>query len=88
MAFSSTVTIKTQFGNKRIHYGTFTQAGGDTGGDINTGLRSCEAMMLQTSGAAVSADQSSVNETLPCAGSAITIVTTAGAVGYWLAVGL
>ena len=88
MAFSSAITARPfAMGNKRVSVGTFTQAGGETGGSINTGLRSCEFMMLQTTGAAVSADQSSVTETLPVAGNAVTIVTTAGAVGNWLAVG-
>jgi len=88
MAFSSTITARPcAMGNKRVAVGTFTQAGGDTGGDINTGLRSCEFIMLQTTGAAASADQSAVDETLPVDGSAVTIVTTAGVVGNWLAVG-
>jgi hypothetical protein len=89
MAFSSAITARPfAMGNKRVSTGTFTQVGGDTGGNIDTGLRSCEFMMLQTGGAAVSADQSAVNETFPCAGSAVTIVTTDGANGFWLAVGL
>jgi hypothetical protein len=88
MAFSSAITQRPfVMGNKRVAVGTFTQAGGDTGGDINTGLRSCEFIMLQPTGAAVSADECAVNETLPVAGSAVTIVTTAGTVGNWLAMG-
>ena len=72
-------------GNKRVHFGTWTTD--TTGGDIDTGLAQCEGMVLQTSGAAVSADQSAVNETLPVAGSAVTIVCTSGADGYWIAWG-
>lgn len=85
MAFASAVTGRTAFKNKAVTYGTWTTD--TTGGDINTGLRSCEFITLQTSGNAVSADQSAVNETLPVAGGAVTIVCTSGADGYWLALG-
>ena len=85
MAFTSAITGRTAFKNKTVTYGTWDTD--TTGGNINTGLRMCEMIFLQTSGNAVSADQSSVNETLPVAGSAITIVCTSGADGYWLAIG-
>ena len=85
MAFTNTVDIKTVMGNKRVHFGTWTTD--TTGGDIDTGLGSCEGIILQTSGAAVSADQGAINETLPAPGSAITIVVTSGADGYWIAWG-
>ncbi len=86
MAFTSTILKKGMIpGSGRIHCGTWTTD--TTGGDINTGLLKCEAIFLQTSGAAVSADQSAVNETLPVDGSAVTIVCTSGADGYWLAIG-
>ncbi len=88
MAFSSTISANaTVMGNKRVRFGTFTSDGGSTGGDIDTGLRIVEAIFLQQKAAAVVADAPVVNETLPCAGSAVTIVTTANAVGYWMAVG-
>ena len=87
MAFTSAVTERTVMGNKRVHYGTFASADGSTGGDINTGLQVCQFITLQTGGAAVSADQCAVNETLPIAGSAVTIVTTANVTGYWKAEG-
>ena len=87
MAFTSAISTKTVFGNKRVHYGTFTTSSTDTGGDIDTGLRSCEAIFLQQMAAAVTADAPVVNETLPVAGSAVTIVTTASADGYWMAIG-
>ena len=87
MAFVAAVTGRTVFGNKRVHFGTFTNGASDAGGDINTGLRSCEALILQHGGNAVVASAPSVNETLPVAGSAVTIVTVAGADGWWTAVG-
>jgi hypothetical protein len=87
MSFASAVTSKTVFGNKRVNFGTFTNGASDTGGDINTGLRSCEEIFLQHVSSAVVASAPSVNETLPVAGSAVTIVTTAGADGRWMAIG-
>jgi hypothetical protein len=85
MAFASVVLFKSQIANKRLHVGTWTTD--TTGGDIDTGLRSCEFISLQTSGSAVSADQGAINETLPVDGSAVTIVVTSGADGYWMAIG-
>lgn len=87
MAFEAAITGRTVFGNKRVHFGTFTNGASDAGGDINTGLRSCEAMILQHIGSAVVASAPTVNETLPIAGTAVTVVTTAGADGHWVAVG-
>lgn len=89
MAFDSSIVQRpiAGFGNKSISHGTFTNAGGSTGGNIDTGLRTCEFIHLQHSGAAAVASAPSVNETLPVAGSAVTIVTTADADGYWWAWG-
>jgi hypothetical protein len=87
MAFSSAITIKSVFGNKRVHIGTYTTSSSETGGDINTGLRSCEFIVLQQTASAVTADAPVINETLPCDGSAVTIVQTASADGYWMAIG-
>lgn len=87
MAFESAIVQRPiAFGNKRHSWGTFTNGAGDSGGDVNTGLRSCEVMLLQV-GAAASAEAPAVNETLPCDGSAVTIATTAGADGTWYAIG-
>lgn len=87
MAFTSTVTQKTIFGNKRRHAGTFLSNSSSAGGNIDTGLRRCESINLTHTGSAVVADSPVINETLPCAGSAVTIVTTANTGGYWEAVG-
>ncbi len=86
MAFGSAITLKTVFGNKRFHAGTF-DCSAVTGGDINTGLRICEQINLTVQKSAVVANAPVVNESLPVAGSAITIVTDSGNVGYWTAVG-
>lgn len=86
MAFTSTITERFYIGNKAAARGTFTSDSGSTGGDVNTGLRYCESIYFvpQTS---APAGQCAVNETLPVAGSAVTIVTSADVVGYWEAIG-
>jgi len=87
MAFSTTITLRPiATGNRRMSMGTFSCAS-TTGGDINTGLRSCEMIVLQQVGSAVVADAPVVNETLPVAGSAVTIVTASSAAGNWIAWG-
>lgn len=86
MAFSSAVSYKTVFGNKRIHYGTYSCASVATG-DVDTGLRQVEHISLTQNGAAVTSTAPVINETLPAAGSAITIITASSAAGYWMAIG-
>ena len=86
MAFSSAVTYKTVFGNKRVHYGTFSGAS-VTGGSINTGLRSCEHISLLVKSSAVAANAPVVNEDLPVDGSAVTVVHDSSAAGYWMGLG-
>jgi hypothetical protein len=87
MAFASTIVGETVFGNKRVHTGTFTNAGGDSGGNINTGLNLCEFISLQVNSAAVVANVAVTNETFPVAGAAVTIVTNADDDGTWWAYG-
>ena len=87
MAFEYTVEGKTVMGNKRVHFGTFTNGGGDSGGDIVTGLRRVEFISLQHTGAAAIASAPVVNETIPATTGTMTIVTTAGADGVWWAMG-
>lgn len=85
MALTTAISYKTVFGNKRVNFGTFANASSTTGGDVNTGLRSCEMFFAIPGGS--SAQEIAVNETLPVAGSAVTIVTEANASGYWMAIG-
>ena len=88
MAFTSTISSGgAVIGNKRARWGTFASTASDTGGNIDTGLRIVEFIFLQQTGSAVTADAPVVNETLPVAGSAVTIVTTADATGNWFAIG-
>jgi len=88
MAFSSSITMRaTTVGSRRVSHGEYISSAGSTGGDINTGLRSCELLILQPFGAAVGTNQSVINETLPVHGNAVTIVTDADQAGYWQAWG-
>jgi hypothetical protein len=86
MAFSATKTGETVFGDKRVTYGTW-DGGGETGGNINTGLHHCEHISLTAKGGAIVADAPTVDETLPCDGSAVTIIVTSDTDGYWMAFG-
>jgi hypothetical protein len=88
MAFASTITARPKSdGIMRISRGTYASSGGSTGGDIDTGLNKCHFIVLQGAAAAVTADAPVVNETLPCDGTAVTIVTTANSTGVWEAKG-
>ena len=86
MAFSATKTGESVFGNKRVTYGTW-DGGGDTGGNINTGLRIVDFMTLTAAGALIVADAPTINETFPVAGTAVTIIVTSDTDGYWIAYG-
>ena len=90
MAFSSLINnngVANLAGVKKVVTGTFTQASGDTGGDVVTGLRRVEFFSAQPTGTAVIANQIVVNETFPAETGNITIVTNAGNTGNWLAYG-
>ena len=87
MAFTSAITGCAVIGNKVLKWGTFTNTSSSTGGNINTGLHSCESIVLIPKGTAVTANAPAVNKTLPADGSAITVVTDADLCGTWLAVG-
>jgi len=76
------------WGNTRVHFGTFTNGGTDTGGDIDTGLYTCAGIILSAKSGAVVATAPTVNEDFSSGaidGSAITIITEDGCDGYWLA---
>ena len=89
MVFSSAVTsgIPRVRDGKLMTWGTFTNTAVTTGGNIDTELANVDQIFLQYMAAAVVADAPVTNETLPIAGSAVTVVTTAGGDGYWFAIG-
>jgi hypothetical protein len=70
-------------------FGKYVASGGDTGGNIDTGLHHVEMMMLTATGGSIVADAPTVNEDLASAiaGSAVTIICTANSSGYWMAFG-
>jgi hypothetical protein len=88
MAWSSAVVQRAiqAYANKRKSWGTF-DASSAAGGDIDTGLRICEKITLTCKGSAVAANAPAVDESLPVAGSAVTIVCDSGQQGFWEATG-
>ena len=87
MTFASAITGRDSTDSQMVRYGTYTSSASGTGGDINTGLTMCNHIQLAPTGSAVVTDAPVVNETLPIAGSAVTIVTTQDEEGYWRAWG-
>jgi hypothetical protein len=91
MAFSATKVGETVVGSLRMTYGYWT-AGGDTGGNINTGLHQCVSINLTAAGTSIVADAPTVNESDLLSGkgidgSAVTIITTSNTSGLWQAFG-
>lgn len=90
MAFTATVIDRVPgTGSKQHVFGTYTNTGGSTGGDITTGLVTVQCFMLQPKGSSVSANAPVVNETFPLtnAGGKVTVVTSSDEVGQFLAIG-
>jgi len=87
MAFESAIVRRSIEGDRTVVYGTYTNGGGDTGGDIDTGLAICEDLDLRPGGSSAIVTAATVNETLPCAGNAVTVVTADNEDGTWKAVG-
>ena len=87
MAFVSAITRRSIEGDHSIVYGTYTNGGGDSGGNIDTGLAICESIDFYPTGSSAVATASVVNETMPCAGNAVTVVNAADEDGIWRAVG-
>ncbi|MFA5306645.1 MAG: hypothetical protein WC365_04295 [Candidatus Babeliales bacterium] len=86
MTLTSTITKQTEFGDRKVVFGTFTND--STGGDIETGLRVVEQFYVQHTGSAAVAETPSVYETLPVGDrTSPTIVTTSGKAGIWMAIG-
>lgn len=84
MAFTTTTTSNTVFGNKRIVFGTFTSDSGSTGGEVPTGLSSVDFLVCMAT-ASPSAIQ--LNETFPLASGSVTIVSVPDETGIWMAIG-
>lgn len=87
MADISTFVGRSVVGSECMTWGTYTDAGAGAGGDLNTKLHRCTRILLQPYGSSVASNASVVNETLPIAGSAVTIVCDASQSGLWVAFG-
>jgi len=87
MAFTSTIERKGRMGIHKFRIGTYTSTDSDEGGNIDTGMPVVYSMKLMPKTTAVLDDESTVYETMPCDGTAVTIVTTADETGYWFAIG-
>jgi len=86
MAFTFAKQYDFVAGDLRFTAGTFTNAGGSTGGDIYTGLQKCDGLLTQYGGSAAVATMPAIDETFPKA-DPITIVTAADKSGWWMAFG-
>lgn len=86
MAFAYTIEKTGVMGDLQYVTGKFTNGGGDTGGDIVTGLTTVYHIDLTHTGSAVVASAPAVNETMPSSGT-VTIVTVADADGTFIAWG-
>ena len=91
MVFASAVIKRYRgvLGRLAIEIGTYTNAIGDTGGNIVTNLTHVHFLFLQPGGAAVIAASPTVNVDFakPLDGSAIAVINTADEDGFWLAIG-
>jgi hypothetical protein len=88
MAITTVVIGKTVYGNKKVHYGTYTLSGAATTGDIETELDQVHGGMVGALGALIVADAPTIDETFPLADGDVTIIGTANSSGCWVAVGL
>ena len=81
MAFSNTMLNRIKMGGSVIEIGTFTNDS-TAGGEVGTSLSRVDGFIIQPTGAAVNANEASVNETFPLAGSAVTVVTDSDSETY------
>jgi hypothetical protein len=87
LAFAYTVTKKMLVGDLVRTHGTYTNGSGDTGGNIDTQMDRCLWIKMTAKGTAVVATAPAANETFPCEGHAVTVVTADNEDGYWEAEG-
>ena len=87
MADISTFVGRAVVGNECCTWGTYSDAAPAGTGEINTKLHICNRIFIQPYGATVATNATTVDETLPMAGSAITIVCDNSQVGLWIAWG-
>lgn len=87
MSITNAIVGRSVIGNKALVWGTYTDSSAGTEDDIKTGLHLCEMFIIIPYGSAAATDAGAVNETLPVAGSAVTIIVVASQSGMWIAIG-
>ncbi len=90
MAFSARPIDKVpnNIGDRKITVGKWSNDSASTGGNINTGLRICESLILQPIGTAITSVPVVHSKTvLPMTGSRINIVTIENQSGLYIAYG-
>lgn len=86
MAIATTISVKTVFGNKRVHCGKSVLSGSVATGDVVTGLKSVDHFSMNVEGATQKG--CSINSTLPLATGTVTaVVETNDGTFYWQAIG-
>lgn len=83
MAFSSSVTTSTIAGNKRLVFGTFTNADTDSGGSITTGLK-----VVDWFGLFPTSHVGATDAKVTISAGTVTLVTDNGLDGTWMAIGV
>ena len=82
MAFAYTRTFREVIGRSRCSAGTFTNGSSDTGGDIDTGIKSISYANVSFTG-----HVDSGNPKFTVSAPTITVLCDEGADGYWIAIG-
>jgi hypothetical protein len=82
MAFTTTVTDVTVVGNRRLVTGTLTQAAGDSGGTISTGLSAIDFFDFNTT-----SHVGSTKVKYTISGGDVTLVIPNDVDGLWMAIG-
>lgn len=87
MSITNALVGRSVLGDKAMTWGTYTDSSAGTEDDIKTYLHMCELFFIIPYGSAAITDAGAVNETLPIAGSAVTIIVKASQSGIWVAIG-
>jgi hypothetical protein len=98
MTFSYTINGRQLIGNAKLVYGTFSNDGDSTGGEIETALRTIENFSITHIDSTIVSDAPVINGTIETTTSkafirttdpqgTITIVTVANTSGFWMAIG-
>ena len=87
MAFTSNLDWIAHIGKWKVKGGRYTSTGGDTGGDIDTGLGNILVGFVQKTGNGTTTDLPVLNETFPDhAGPYMEVISKAAESGLWIAV--